>query len=859
MAVFACTALGNAWGQIPTNGLVAHYPFNGNANDESGNGNNGTTIFGTVLANNRFNNSMNSYSFNGVNSVIKFSKPVTTVIGTWSISAWLKPSELLSDRFAVFVGYDDGTIANGYGLGISNTAQINVLIANKSYYASNYVIPNVLNWNFLTISRNEQTSTLLMYVNGQLVTTVTSTIPYVPENFVIGAAGYTNNASLNRYFSGLIDDIRVYNRALNTSEIQSLYTEGCDTYFAQSPIVSFTGSNLVVNTYAGVNYQWSYNNSTLLGATSPAFNGTLSAGTYTVTITNVACQATSTFIYTEYDIVPIAVNDCSTLPFVIPIQTGTNISQGIIGLDIELTYNPAIMTPTGVAYLGAVVTTLGEGVVSTHTNGSVLNLNISYNGQGELSGSGVIVSPEFLLAPGTLAAVYTIGGGNIRESYVTYDVDVTFKNETFTVLHYLPTFTGHVLHWNNVANPVINNINTLSGVLTATALNNCVNLAKTSGTNASGSFSVEMGEGNYGISIKRDVPNFAPVMDVLNGFDAMLITKIRNGSLPNPTVEQLIAADVNATGSVTSGDRTLLRRRILMQDVQLPNGVPDWRFYKSNTTFTGFNKNSIPAVLTCIPLDSYIENGCVKLNNDSFTGILMGDVDGSYATNFAEGQNLREESIGEVIYDLSAATTDAAGITDLPVRLNYTGVVYSLDAMIEYDDKALKIQSVSLKDEKNSKTSEPVGYNHFKQNLLLATVDNEKGFETESYFLRIKLKKQKTELKAADLGKLSAYINGKKVSAVAREEAETSTTTFDLTSIKLFPNPSETGVFYLELVNSSKVSYTVLSQLGNSITSGSLVASASQATLDLSNLPSGVYFIKLSSGDNVVVKKLVID
>ena len=28
--------------QVPTNGLVAWYPFNGNANDSSGNGNNGT-------------------------------------------------------------------------------------------------------------------------------------------------------------------------------------------------------------------------------------------------------------------------------------------------------------------------------------------------------------------------------------------------------------------------------------------------------------------------------------------------------------------------------------------------------------------------------------------------------------------------------------------------------------------------------------------------------------------------------------------------------------------------------------------------------------------------------------------------
>ena len=61
---------GNLYAQVNLDsGLVAYYPFNGNANDESGNGNNGT-IHGAVLTSDRFGNEKFSFSFDGVNDYI---------------------------------------------------------------------------------------------------------------------------------------------------------------------------------------------------------------------------------------------------------------------------------------------------------------------------------------------------------------------------------------------------------------------------------------------------------------------------------------------------------------------------------------------------------------------------------------------------------------------------------------------------------------------------------------------------------------------------------------------------------------------------------------------------------------------
>src|SRR5208283_222709 len=79
--------------QIPTNGLVAWYPFNGNANDSSGNGYNGTVVGATFTAD-RFGKANSAYSFNlnGTSSVIYFGNILDSVftapIATFSVAGW---------------------------------------------------------------------------------------------------------------------------------------------------------------------------------------------------------------------------------------------------------------------------------------------------------------------------------------------------------------------------------------------------------------------------------------------------------------------------------------------------------------------------------------------------------------------------------------------------------------------------------------------------------------------------------------------------------------------------------------------------------------------------------------------------
>ena len=116
-------------------GLVASYPFNGNANDTSGNGNNGT-VNGATLTKDRFGNAGKAYSFNGTSDYISVS-PIAGLTANQTKCFWIKPNALSSNMYLIDEGnnnnwvqlYDDdfdgklelktGCVTNGASIVIS--------------------------------------------------------------------------------------------------------------------------------------------------------------------------------------------------------------------------------------------------------------------------------------------------------------------------------------------------------------------------------------------------------------------------------------------------------------------------------------------------------------------------------------------------------------------------------------------------------------------------------------------------------------------------------------------------------------------------------------------------------------------
>jgi hypothetical protein len=86
---------------LPTNGLVGWWPFNGNANDESGNGNDGT-IYGAVPTYDREGNPNSAYFFNGINNSINTT--LNNIPGNaYSITCWFKTQYEQSNEIGLVV------------------------------------------------------------------------------------------------------------------------------------------------------------------------------------------------------------------------------------------------------------------------------------------------------------------------------------------------------------------------------------------------------------------------------------------------------------------------------------------------------------------------------------------------------------------------------------------------------------------------------------------------------------------------------------------------------------------------------------------------------------------------------------
>jgi len=215
-----------AWGVALADlddGLVAHYPFNGNANDESGNGNDGT-VNGATLTEDRFGNADSAYDFDGQDDNIEIvSGPNLQGSSQTSLLAWFKsdPSKGTGNSRIIEIG---GGPSNGTALVLPTgaIAWIHADGARKGQISSSGGTPNDDEWHFLAFTYDGSTTKL--YMDGLLNSSDSAS--GVIDSPPVASIGFYES----HVFGGVIDDIRVYNRALSECEIKSLYTgeDECD-------------------------------------------------------------------------------------------------------------------------------------------------------------------------------------------------------------------------------------------------------------------------------------------------------------------------------------------------------------------------------------------------------------------------------------------------------------------------------------------------------------------------------------------------------------------------------------------------------------------------------------------------------
>ena len=104
--IFTLNVFSQVPNYVPTNGLVGYWPFNGNANDESGNGNNGT-VNGATLTTDRFGNANSAYSFDGVDDYIQTNYTGISGSNSRSFSLWYFTNAFGPSQTLLSYGLDD--------------------------------------------------------------------------------------------------------------------------------------------------------------------------------------------------------------------------------------------------------------------------------------------------------------------------------------------------------------------------------------------------------------------------------------------------------------------------------------------------------------------------------------------------------------------------------------------------------------------------------------------------------------------------------------------------------------------------------------------------------------------------------
>jgi hypothetical protein len=218
--------------QLVTNGLIAYYPFNGNANDASSNGNNGI-VYDAILTSDRFGNTSSAYSFDGIDDYIEIVDNASLNPANVSIVAWVKADYAPSGTpDIVRKGSFDSDANHEYLLRLTNNSNPDFKIRNNglcspySSWQSNTSSANItLNqWQFLVGTFDG--TVLNLYINGTLNQTVTITTGNINNGCTSGPLKIGNAwATYPNWFKGVIDDVRIYNRALNACEVLTLYNE----------------------------------------------------------------------------------------------------------------------------------------------------------------------------------------------------------------------------------------------------------------------------------------------------------------------------------------------------------------------------------------------------------------------------------------------------------------------------------------------------------------------------------------------------------------------------------------------------------------------------------------------------------
>lgn len=421
-----------AFAQLPSKGLIAWYPFCGNARDESGSGYN-LTVGGATLTSDRFGSTNSAYYFSGSTVMganeLHRTPPLPTDTTDFTYSAWFRvdtPSNavIVANGNLNFDGYEIITV-DSFTAGPGHDAGI--VFGNVSEFLPVYVTFH--QWHNAVLRRIS--NTYEFFVDTISVGTFTSSFNPTSssEDFAIGQ-DYSNGTNP---FTGAIDDVAVYNRALTNVEISQLYHYNPDASVSLGNDTSICSGTITVSTSpqpTGTIYLWSN------GSTSSSI--TIStAGSYSVTVTNsVGCTASDTI---SVSIGALTVNAGTDPQVCLGNSTGLHASGAdkykwspSTGLSCDTCQDPVVTVTTSTSYILTGTDSDGcSGIDSVRVIVNPLPVISAHEALGGTCGSGTIQ----LNATGGLT--YTWSPGQYFADSTSPDPTINTASITNTITYYV--------------------------------------------------------------------------------------------------------------------------------------------------------------------------------------------------------------------------------------------------------------------------------------------------------------------------------------------------------------------------------------------------------------------------------------
>jgi hypothetical protein len=200
-------------------GLIAYYPFNGNANDESGHGNNGT-VYGAILTEDRFGNTSSAYSFDGIDDYVEIPDSTSLDLSQQlTVAAWVYPLST-TDCHVVSKGRYAGSDTN-WQLVLKNGQVHGVVDIGGTGIFSYYGSVSLNTWQHVALVVDSN-SGVRLFLDGLSSSLFPGSGNITTNDFPV-TIGARSDLAAHLLFNGTIDDVHIFNRTLSEEEIIELY------------------------------------------------------------------------------------------------------------------------------------------------------------------------------------------------------------------------------------------------------------------------------------------------------------------------------------------------------------------------------------------------------------------------------------------------------------------------------------------------------------------------------------------------------------------------------------------------------------------------------------------------------------